>query len=78
MKTPSLVVPGLRAAVSHSKNFTEFPKILQTVCAGCKKFSGEMKQEIKSWIRNLEKDGVLMGFSQNELKEKSSRITTKN
>jgi hypothetical protein len=26
------------------------------------------KQEIRSQIRNPEKDGVLMGFSQNELK----------
>jgi hypothetical protein len=36
------------------------------------------KTEIKSQIRNLENDGVLLGFSQNELKEKSTRITTKN
>jgi hypothetical protein len=36
------------------------------------------KQEIKSRIRNPKKDGVLMGFSQNELKDKSTRITTKN
>lgn len=70
MKTPSLVVLGLRAAVSHSKNFTEFPKILQTVCAGCKKLSDEMKQEIKSWIRNLEKDGGFDGvFSKRTQRE---------
>jgi hypothetical protein len=36
------------------------------------------KQEIKLQIKNPEMDGVLMGFSQNELKENSTRITTKN
>jgi hypothetical protein len=36
------------------------------------------KQEIKSHIENPEKDRVLMGFSQNELKRESTQITTKN
>jgi hypothetical protein len=36
------------------------------------------KQEIKSQIENPEKDGVLMGFSQNKLKRELTRITTKN
>jgi hypothetical protein len=36
------------------------------------------KQEIKLQIGNPEKDGVLMGFSQNKLKQESTQITTKN
>jgi hypothetical protein len=36
------------------------------------------KQEIKSQIKNPEMDGVLNGFSQNELNKKSTWITTKN
>jgi hypothetical protein len=31
-----------------------------------------IKQEIKSQIRNPESDGVLLGFSQKELKDKSA------
>jgi hypothetical protein len=36
------------------------------------------KTKIEAQIRNLESDGVLLGFSQNKLKENSTRITTKN
>jgi hypothetical protein len=46
MKTPSLAVPGLRAVVPRSQNFTQSPQILQTVCAGCKKFFGEVRTHI--------------------------------
>jgi hypothetical protein len=42
MKTPNPIVLGLRAAVPRSQNFTESPKILQIVCAWCKRFSGEV------------------------------------
>jgi hypothetical protein len=36
------------------------------------------KQEIKSQIITPKSDGVLLGFSQNELKEKTAQIMTKN
>jgi hypothetical protein len=36
------------------------------------------KQEIQSQIRNPKSDVVLLGFSQNKLKENLARITTKN
>jgi hypothetical protein len=35
------------------------------------------KPKIEAWIRKPENDGVLLGFSQNELKRESSQITTK-